>query len=387
MRVAVDAHMVGSRETGNEAYIRNLLRGFQSLAVSGVQFDILHTAQTQTLWDTASPTEGFGAVQIIPRNPFLRIPWAIPRIVRRRSIDVLHMTYNAPPRRLDSALVVSVHDLAYKLYAQYYPLRVRLLLSLLVPLSVRRADIVICLSEHSKRDIIREYSVEGKKIVVTPGAASPEFCYLERTSACLLGEIKERYGVKGPFFLAVGNLEPRKNLIRLVRAFHSLRQGKGIAHRLVIAGQAHWKASSIGRMVEQLGLNDEVIFTGYVPIADLVLLYNAASAFVYPSLYEGFGLPILEAMSCGTPVIASNVASLPEVAGDAALLVDPLSEQSLADAMSCLLTDKSLQISLREKGLRHAEKFSWESTARLTLKAYERALAMHRTLDDSVERK
>jgi glycosyltransferase involved in cell wall biosynthesis len=172
-------------------------------------------------------------------------------------------------------------------------------------------------------------------------------------------------------------LEPRKNLVRLVRAYAALRQSGVISHQLVIVGQAHWQGSAIGREVNELGLSEEVVFTGYVPTDDLVTLYNAATVFVYPSLYEGFGLPILEAMSCGTPVITSNVASMPEVAGEAALLVNPRSEEDLAQTLERVLTDEMLRRELGEKGLRRASQFSWEKTARLTLHAYEEALASY----------
>jgi glycosyltransferase involved in cell wall biosynthesis len=173
--------------------------------------------------------------------------------------------------------------------------------------------------------------------------------------------------------LAVGNLEPRKNLVRLVRAYAALRQSGAISHQLVIVGQAHWQGSVVSREAKELGLAGEVVFTGYVPTDDLVALYNAATTFVYPSLYEGFGLPILEAMSCGTPVITSNVASMPEVAGEAALLINPRSVEDLAQALGRVLADETLRYELEEKGLHQASQFSWEQTARLTLQAYEEA--------------
>jgi glycosyltransferase involved in cell wall biosynthesis len=281
------------------------------------------------------------------------------------------MTYNAPPWLSSSALVISVHDLAYRRYPQYYSLRVRLLLSLLVPLSARRAERVVTLSENSKQDIVRECGVSAEKVIVIPAGAPPEFRVVEDSAR--LEAVKARYDLHKSFVLAVGNLEPRKNLVRLVRAYAALRQSGAISHQLVIVGQAHWQGSVVSREAKELGLAGEVVFTGYVPTDDLVSLYNAATTFVYPSLYEGFGLPILEAMSCGTPVITSNVASMPEVAGEAALLINPRSVEDLAQALGRVLADETLRYELEEKGLHQASQFSWEQTARLTLQAYEEA--------------
>lgn len=371
MRVAIDAHMVGAQETGNETYIVNLIRALQGMDLPHIEVDILQTPRSKSALDPTLPSQAFRTVQVTPENPFVRVPWSIPRLVRREHVDVLHMTYNAPPWLSSSALVISVHDLAYRLYPQYYSLRVRLLLSLLVPLSARRAERVVTLSENSRQDIVRECGVSAEKVIVIPAAAPPEFRVVGDSAR--LGTVKARYDLHKSFVLAVGNLEPRKNLVRLVRAYAALRQSGAISHQLVIVGQAHWQGSAIGREVNELGLSEEVVFTGYVPTDDLVTLYNTATVFVYPSLYEGFGLPILEAMSCGTPVITSNVASMPEVGGEAALLVNPRSVEDLAQALGRVLADETLRHELKEKGLHQASQFSWEQTARLTLQAYEEA--------------
>ncbi|MFW9804972.1 MAG: glycosyltransferase family 4 protein [Candidatus Thorarchaeota archaeon] len=376
MRVAIDAHMVGMRETGNEVYITNLIRALQSMEMPDIEFVILQTARSESPLDPARPAENFRVVRVIPANSFVRIPWSIPRQVRRKQVDVLHMTYNAPPWLSSSALVVSVHDLAYRLYPQYYSPRARLILSLLIPLSIRRAERVTTLSENSRQDIVREYGLSADKIVVTSAAASPEFQVVEDRRR--LGAVRARYGLRESFVLAVGNLEPRKNLSGLVRAYAALRQSGAISQQLVIVGQAHWQGSAVSAEVKKLGLSREVVFTGYVPIDDLVMLYNAATVFVYPSLYEGFGLPILEAMSCGTPVITSNLASIPEVAGEAALLVSPQSEEDLAQVLGRVLVDESLRHKLREKGLRQAAQFSWGKTAHRLLEAYKDAMISHK---------
>lgn len=371
MRVAIDAHMVGTQETGNETYIKYLIQAMQSMDLSGIDVDILQTADSQSPLNPTLPDKGFRVLQVTPTHSIGRLAWGIPRTVRQERDQVLHMTYNVPFWSRSSAQVVSVHDLAYKLYPRYYSPRVRLLLSILVPLSIRRAERVIVISEQTKQDLIREYRVSPAKIVLTPLAAAPEF-QVQKTR---IGQqrVLAHYGIQAPFILAVGNLEPRKNLTRIIRAFGTLLRQSLPSHQLVIVGKAHWQGSTVGQEIKRLGLTNKVILTDYVPTDDLVSLYNAAQLFCYPSLYEGFGLPILEAMSCGTPVIASNVSSIPEVAGMAAWLVDPLSEQELTAAMERILTDETLRYELREKGLQRAASFSWAKTAKRTLQAYQEA--------------
>jgi glycosyltransferase involved in cell wall biosynthesis len=207
------------------------------------------------------------------------------------------------------------------------------------------------------------------KIRVTPYAAHTRFRVLPDRS--LLSQVKSKYKTSNHFILAVSNMQPRKNLSRLMQAFARARQQHGIPHKLVLVGQQLWLTENDLAQARILG--DSVVLTGYVPDADLPLLYNAADVFAYPSLYEGFGLPVLEAMACGTPVITSNLSSLPEVAGDAALLVNPYSVEEMSDALVQVLTNGALKTSLRERGLARAGTFSWERTARQTVEVYHLA--------------
>ena len=367
--------MVGTQETGNETYVKYLIQALQRLDRPDVQFDVLQTGESTSPLDPDLPTRGFRLLQVRPAHSVGRICWGIPNLVRQEQVDVLHMTYNAPFWTQQSAQVVMVHDLAYKLYPRYYAPRVRLVLSTLVPLSARRAERVVVPSEQTKKDVAREYGVPEFKIVVTPEAAAPEFRLIEGRAR--LAATLTRYGIDKPYILAVGNLEPRKNLARILRVYAALLQIGTLAHRLVIVGQAHWQGSAVGQAIKQYGLEQNVVLTGYVPTEELVDLYNEASVFCYPSLYEGFGLPILEGMSCGAPVITSRVASMPEVAGDAACLIDPTSEQELAQALERILTDDGLRREMRAEGLRRAASFNWERTAERTLLAYEEAQSEH----------
>jgi glycosyltransferase involved in cell wall biosynthesis len=203
---------------------------------------------------------------------------------------------------------------------------------------------------------------------VTPEAAAPLFA--PKAPKTLEEYPFERWSIRRPYILAVGNLQPRKNLLRLIEAFAQLITERRIPHQLVLAGKAKWRESDIHRTVRRLGIEDRIVFTGRVPDEDLACLLNGAELFVYPSLYEGFGLPVLEAMACGTPVVTSNCTSIPEVAGDAALLVDPYRVDELADAIHHVLSDESLRARLREKGLARSQMFSWRQTARKTWTAY-----------------
>ena len=236
----------------------------------------------------------------------------------------------------------------------------------------RRAS-VITISEHSKEEIRRHYGLAADRITVTQLAADPRFRLLAPDD--IGRERLLQLGVRFPYVLAVGNLQPRKNLARLVESFVRLRQEWGIPHQFVLAGKAQWKESELYEVIRRAGIEKDVLFAGYVTDDELVSLYNAADVFVYPSLYEGFGLPVLEAMACGVPVVTSRTTSLPEVAGEAALLVDPLDTIELAGAIGRVLSNRPLNEELRAKGLRHVATFTWEQTARQTWETYCRVAA------------
>lgn len=364
MRIAIDAHMIGERETGNETYTLNLIRELISLDQRNEYF--LYTTRADEL-QARLPCEKAHIVPLWPAISFLRISLAMPVIARKQGASLLHVSYIAPPF-CPCPTVVTVHDLSYILFPHFFSLRDRLLLSTLVPTSLRRAAKVIAVSQRTKKDLLEHYHLPENQVAVTYEAASEAFQPIEEEAR--LTEVKERYGLHEPFVLTIGNLQPRKNMIRLVKAHASLRK-KGFAHQLVIVGQAYWRTSDIFRAVKEYGLEDKVVFTGYVPDADLPLLYNAADLFTFVSLYEGFGLPVLEAMACGTPVVSSRGGSLPEVVGDAGVLVDPLDVEGIAQAMAEVLSQPQLASQLRAKGLKQAASFSWQRMAQETLSVYE----------------
>jgi len=359
--------MVGERETGNETYVVNLLHGLATLP-SDDCYQVL-TPHPDRLAQAAKLPASFEVIRVWPGNSPLRIPFAMPAAVQRSHADLLHVSYVAPPW-LPCRSIVSVHDLSYLVYPGSVSLRTRLILTLLVPMSVRRAARVIAISEHTKRDLVARYRLSPDRVVVIYLAAAPAFHPLPDQMSLSLP-----HGVVEPFILAVGNLEPRKNLVRLVDAFAELARDPGFTAQLVIVGQQKGRAGDVRRSVRLKGLQSRVFFTGFISEPQLNLLYNRAALFVYPSLYEGFGLPPIEAMRCGCPVVASNTSALPEVLGEAAILVDPTSVKEIAEAMRAVVTRPELAGALRDKSLRHAARFSWAAVASQTRDVYRAAVA------------
>ncbi len=367
MRIGIDAHMLGHFETGNETYIRELVRALVELE-SGDEFFILVEDEA---YAPISPRSNCHIIRISTRSAVRRLLFDLPRLARKWRFDLLHVTYNAPFVS-PCPFVVTVHDVSFARHPEFFSLRDRWVLNTLVPRSVRRARAILTDTEFAKRDLIEIYHLAAEKIVVTPYAAGAQFRPHEDRS--LLAAIRKKYQTSEHYLLAVGNLQPRKNLGRLIEAYAQAVREDHIAAKLVLVGQQLWGGVEVVRAVEANGLTDRVVFAGFVPEDELVLLYNAASVFVLPSLYEGFGLPVIEAMACGTPVIASNVSALPEVTGDAALLVDPCDINDLAEALARATLDRALHSEMKAKGLDRASRFSWRETAQKTLIAYRAAV-------------
>ncbi len=267
--------------------------------------------------------------------------------------------------------VLTVHDLVYHLFPAYHRSLNYWYLNTAMPLYVRRADAVITISESSKRDLMRYYETPEEKITVVHEAASSRF---RPASAQAVAETKASYRLPDKYVLALGTIEPRKNLNRLVDAVLLLRQ-KDPELSLVIVGRAGWLCQDFFQHLEKLDDPRAVLLSGYVPDADLPAVITGATAYVLASFYEGFGLPILEAMACGTPVACSNTSSMPELGGDAARYFDPHDFQDMVAAISAVLEDADLREEMCQRGFEQAARFSWKRTARETLAVYERVLA------------
>jgi glycosyltransferase involved in cell wall biosynthesis len=275
--------------------------------------------------------------------------------------DVVHVPWLAAPPHGRAPLVVTVHDLVFLRFPEYLNRRTRWLARMGLRQAIREANAFIAVSYSSANDLIQLTGIRKEQVYVVPEAADAYFRPVP------VFQLRERYKLEGPFVLYVGTLEPRKNLTGLVRAFAALDM-PGL--KLLIAGKKGWMYQELFATVEALGLTSRVVFTGFVPDSDLPALFSAAQVFVYPSLYEGFGLPVLEAMQCGAPVITTSVSSLPEVAGEAALLVAPDDVRGLTDAIRRVLTEPGLREELRGRGLEQSRRFSWSKTADLTAEVY-----------------
>jgi glycosyltransferase involved in cell wall biosynthesis len=368
IHVAIDAHMVGQRETGNEYYTLNLIAGLTRIDPEN-QYALLVT-DTAPLRAALRLPQNFECLRVRPTANMLRVACAMPRVCQRVGAEVLHVSYTAPPISPCST-VVTIHDISYDFFPQFFSPRVRLLLSITVPFSCRRAARIIAVSKTTKQDLVKRYGIPPEKIRVIYEAAGEHFS--PSVSAEAVTRARARYAGGNRYILALGNIQPRKNLERLIEAFAALVQdettGDGLV--LVVAGQSQWRGSDVYKKVKVKGLEEIVFFPGYVPDNDLPSLYRGAEVFVFPSLYEGFGLPPLEAMACGTPVICSNTSSMPEVVGEAALLFDPYNTNALALALRNVLKDEARKQSLSAAGLNRAAQFSWEQTARKTLEVYK----------------
>ncbi|EHP84940.1 glycosyltransferase family 4 protein [Methanotorris formicicus] len=320
---------------------------------------------------------------IILENPFKRItksyqlwylylPLGLYDISKK--VDIVHCI-NAEPIYLkpkNIKLITTIYDIIPYLFPKTYTFSTSFRFRFILPKTLKISNKIITISHHTKQDIIKHFKIPEDKIKVIHLAANENYKPLNEKE---IEKIREKYNLNYPFILYVGGLEPKKNISTLLKALYKLKK-QGIKHKLVITGEKRWKYKSIFETIEKLNLQKDVIFTGYVPDEDLPALYNAADLFVYPSLYEGFGLPPLEAMACGTPVITSSTSSLPEVVGDAGIMVNPYDVDELAKAMYEVLTNDGLREELSKKGLERAKLFSWKKCAEEHLKVYEEVYNM-----------
>ncbi len=285
--------------------------------------------------------------------------------------DITHFFNYIVPPFVHGKKVVTIHDMVYKAFPETMNSKTRILLNLAMNKSMKRADVVVTDSEFSRSEIIKYFPQYRDKVEVVPcGVDCDMFKPIQDRS--IIEKVKANHNIKGKYFLYLGTLEPRKNLTRLVKAYEILSRRKEDCPLLVLAGGKGWLYDEIFEEVNKSGLGDKVIFTQYIPGEEICPLMNGAEAFVFPSLYEGFGMPPLEAMACGTPVIVSGSASLPEVVGDCGLIVDAYSEESIADAMEKIADNEELRKQLSEKGISRAREFSWKKSAEKLYTIYER---------------
>ena len=369
MRFAIDAHAIGRHLTGNEVYVRSLLRNFAALDHES-EFVTYFSAEDAWQWTA----ERFQARQVSP-NPFVRLGVELPMRLRRDRPDLLHVQYTAP-LACPVPVVVSVHDVSYLVHPEYFPRSRALQLRLTVARTIRSATRILTGSDFSRDSIIDAYGEAcAGKIVVVPNAAASGLRPISRENAS--ASVRQRFGIVAPFVLSVGDLQPRKNQIGLIRAFAQLvRAYPQLAHNLVLAGKDTWFSPKVRDAARHSGVADRIQFAGFVSDEDLLHLYNACDLFVFPSFYEGFGLPVLEAMACGRAVCCSRTSAMPEVADGAGIMFDPYSSSEMVRAMADLLRDAELRARMERLGLQRAARFNWRATAEKTLEVY-REVAEH----------
>jgi len=368
MSIYLDVSAAVHRRAGLGRYAESLAHGLAGLIPD--QLALFYNAE-----QGIEPLTGLAGLPsstvALGYKPWRMLIWAgqLARIGFNRltpAATLFHATEHLLLPLRDVPTVLTVHDLIFRRYPQHHKPLNRWYLNATMPLYCRRADHIIAVSERSKRDVIEAYGVAPDKITVIYEAADPRFC---PQSPEAVAAARARYRLPERYLLFVGTIEPRKNLGRLLQAFERLHAA-GLTDALVIVGKRGWLYDDFFAALENSPARQAVIFPGFVPDADLPAVYAGAQALVFPSLFEGFGLPVLEAMACGTPVVCSATSSLPEIAGEAALLVDPTSTETLTDALIRVLRDDALAAALRERGWIQAGRFTWQETARRTLDLY-----------------
>jgi glycosyltransferase involved in cell wall biosynthesis len=367
VRFAVDAHAIGRHLTGNEVYVRNLLNGLADVDRS-VECIAYISAPEARSW----VPERFPARCVSP-NPFLRLGFDLARNLRRDRPALLHVQYTAP-LGCRVPVVASVHDVSFLDHPEFFTTARAAQLRYTVARTVQRAVRVLTGSEFSRASILRAYGLPPERVVVVPNAADSAFRPIPRERAA--AEVQRRFRFRPPFILSVGDLQMRKNQIGLIGAFEELMREHPFPHSLVLAGKDTWFAPEVRQAARRSGISSRIRFTGFVSDDDLLYLYNACDVFVFPSFYEGFGIPVLEAMACGRAVCASNASAVPEVADAAAILFDPRSVAQIARSIRDVLLDSELRARMERLGLQRAGQFDWHSTARKTLDVYRQVAAL-----------
>lgn len=372
MRIGIDTTAMPDHPVGAGTYILHLTR---ALAALDEAFELMVFAHRRSLpLLDLQPDNRAQVVEVPDYGRAYRLAWeqtGLPRLAGQQRLDLLHSPHYTMPLASPCPVVVTFHDMTFFLFPELHTPIKRLFFPRAIRASARRARALIADSESTRRDAMRLLGIPPARIHSVPLGVSEAFRRV--TDQEQLRQLQARYDLPHPFLLYVGVIEPRKNVDLLLRAFQDLVQ-RGLPHHLVLAGRFGWMVDEVRRMLEEPALQERVHFLGYVPRQDLPGLFTLASAFVYPSTYEGFGIPVLEAQACGVPVVTTTASSLPEVAGDCALLVPPNNQEALAEALSRLLADPDLQARLARCGPAHAAQFTWERTARETFTVYCHAL-------------
>ena len=363
---------MGAGLGGNETYATNLI---ESLAdIDQVNRYTLYVTKKAAVERFANRWPNVDLRLTLPHTPLVRIPLTLTLELRRRPVDLLHVQYTAPPFT-PCPVVNTIHDLSFEHLPETFKRRSWRQMRLTIRRSAQTAAHIITDSNYSREDILTTYGRDAECVTATPLAASSHFQPV--LDQARIDRIRHKHGITGDYILTVGSIQPRKNMPRLIRAFAALcQESNGAAMpTLVVTGKRAWLYEETLEAAENSIVKERILFTGYVPDEDLPVLYSGAKCFVYPSYFEGFGIPALEAMRCGTPTITGNRTCFPEIIGDAGLLVDPFDERAIINALKAILSDDKLREQLKQKGIRRAALYDWKNTARQTLAVYEKVFA------------
>lgn len=372
LTLAIDYTPAYEQGGGIGRYVRELVQALAAVDNQNTYRLFVSGTPTHRLPAPPGPNFTWASTRLSPRwmaRLWHRTRVPLPVEVFTGKIQLYHATdFVLPPTRQKTRTLLTVHDLSFVRVPEAASPRLKAYLDTVVPRSLQRADHVLADSQSTKDDIVEIYGLSPTRITPLLSGVSPQFKPLDHMQ---VAAVRHKYGLGDtPFILSVGTVQPRKNYARLVQALRLLRD-HNLDINLVISGGKGWLEDSLYAAIAETGLTNAVRLIGFAAESDLPALYNAATCFAFPSLYEGFGLPVLEAMACGTPVMTSDISSLPEVAGDAALLVDPYNVDAITEALYRLITDTVLRNQLIQRGQIHADSFTWERAARQLRTIYE----------------
>lgn len=365
MKIGIDAHAIGTSAGGNETYMQELVYSLTEFAP-----DINITAFINKNISANLLPKNIKTYPLSFNSSAMRVLFGLNSAASKSKIDLMHLQYNAPLNPY-CPFVVSIHDLCWKKHPEFLKKSERFRLKMLIPLTIKKASRIFALTNAIKEEISQIYSVPIEKIDVVQPSINPIF--KPNKDNDVLKNIKAKYNLSDEYIIYLGAIQPRKNLVRLAEAFSRIIK-KGFPHKLVIIGKRAWLYKEMLTTINNLKINDKIIFLGYVERKDIPAILSAAACFTYISIYEGFGIPVVEAMACGVPVLTSSDKALQETAGDAALICDPYNIESIEEGIIKIITNTDFSSNLIEKGIKRANYFSRKKMASEALNGYKNAL-------------
>lgn len=366
MIIGIDGHMIGDRSGGNESYYSNILK-----AMTIPQNSIIYLLLRNGI-DASEYQNKFQIVRFKSKNAFIRNFFELPYLCRKLRLELLHTQYFIP-FHLPCPVVCTIHDICFEHYKDIFTKKEYIRQKMLIPYSAKKSTAIFTVSEDAKRDISRCYNISEKKIIVTYNAVNNNFKHIDDKNL-KEEELREKFHLGDDrYILTVGNLQPRKNLSRLIQAFVQWKKKTNDKAKLVIVGKKAWMYTEILQTVTEY--KSEIVLTDYISEYDLIRLYNCATCFIYPSFFEGFGIPPLEAMACGVPVAVANTTSLPEVVGNAGIYFNPFDIDDISNAILQLMSSEEKRKLYRTKGYQQCMKFDWSKSANKIIETYEKILS------------